>query len=249
MAKKPVVKEGVTPRVTANVPMTIQEQIAKEIANIQTKIAAPSGDRIEIKKNTTIITPDGSEGEELEIVILDFVTSNLYYDRPYNKDVITPPACFAIGPEPTLLIPSNDSPVRQADTCSSCPMNQFGSATTGAGKACKNARLLAVSPADWDGEEPPIWILSVPPASIKHFDSYVSNLAVRNKTIPIGVVTKLTLDSSSEYSSPRFEVVRPLDSNELSSYFQLRESASARLNTQPDVTGYEPPKQAGRIKR
>lgn len=248
MARSPKKTEE---RATSNLPMNIQEQLAKEAAAIQSKIAAPSGDRITSKGNSLIIAPDGSEGTEMEIVVLDFVSCNLYYDRPYNKDVVFPPACFALGPEPTLLIPSKNAPVRQCDTCSGCTFNQFGSAISGAGKACKNTRLLAISPADASSEdgEPPVWILSVPPASIKNFDAYVSNLAIKAKSVPVSVVTRLSLSEDSEYFAPRFDVVRPLTNEELGVFFPLREAAKARLMTEPDVSGYEPPAPRGPVKR
>lgn len=225
-----------------NAPLDIQALIAKEAETIQSKIAAPGGDRIKFNKNGTIVCPDGSEGSELEIVILDFVSTNLFYDRPYDKDTVFPPACFAIGPEPSLLIPSKNSPNRIADTCSACPNNQFGSAMNGKGKACKNSRLVAVSPADAKEGDCPVWILSVPPTGIKGFDAYVSTLALKNKTLPVGVVTSLTLDTSSDYAVPRFSVVRPLSNEELPLFFETRTEALARLMTEPDVSGYEPPK-------
>ena len=39
--------------------------------------------------------------------------------------------------------------------------------------------------------EAPIWILSVPPTSLKAFDSYVHTLSAKHKTVPVGVVTEL----------------------------------------------------------
>lgn len=239
-------KPATPARPTPNVPMNIQAQLEAEAALIKSRIAAPSGDRIRFNGNKSMTAPDGSEGSELECVVLDFVSSNLYYDRPYNKDVVLPPACFAIGPEPSLLIPGKSAPVKQADTCSSCPMNQFGSALTGAGKACKNTRLVAVCPSDSEAGNTPIWILSIPPTSIKSFDAYVSSLATKNRTLPIGVVTRITLDPKSDYAAPRFEVVRPLSAEELPIFFEARAEAFERLTTEPDVSGYEPPKQQPR---
>lgn len=242
MAKaKPATSDA---RPLKNTPMNIQELIAKESEGIASKISAPSGDRIKFLKNGNIVCPDGSEGTELEVVVLDFITANLYYDRPFDKDNVFPPACFALGPEPTLLVPSKNSPARNADTCSACPNNQFGSALNGKGKACKNSRLVAVAPADAKEGDCPIWILSVPPTSIKAFDAYVSGLAIKNKTIPVGVVTSLTLDPNSEYASPRFSVVRPLNNEELPLFFEARPEALARLMAEPDVSGYEAPKAA-----
>lgn len=222
----------------ASLPISYREQMEAEIAEINKRIAAPSGDRIRMNNNQTFRTPDGHEGDTLEVVIVDFMSTNLFYDGPYNRDNVQPPACFAIGPEPSLMVPSTNSPDRQAESCSSCPMNQFGSALTGKGKACKNTRLIAVKALDNDE----VWIMSIPPTSLKSFDSYVSSLATSHKTSPIGVVTQISLDKSVQFSAPRFHVVRPLDDEELGASFAKRDTARARLTAEPDVSNYEAPK-------
>lgn len=235
------------PRPKANLPINHEEQLAKEAAEIAKRIAAPSGDRIRFNANRAFITPDGLEGDTLEVVVVDFISTNLFFDGPYDRDNPSPPGCFALGPEPAMLIPSDNSPNKQSETCSTCPNNQFGSAPNGKGKACKNTRLLALMPASAiaGDEAAPIWIMSVPPTSIKAFDSYVHGLAIKNKTIPIGVITQLTLDPNNTFASPRFDVVRPLQGNELEVFMTRREEANQRLMIEPDVSQYVPPKPAG----
>lgn len=236
-----------TTRAKPNLPINYEEQLAKEASEIAKRIAAPSGDRIRFNANRGFITPDGMEGEVIEAVIVDFVSTNLFYDGPYDRDNPQPPACFAIGAEPSLLVPSNNSPNRQAETCTVCPNNQFGSAPNGKGKACKNTRLLALVPVsalDDPKEEAPIWILSVPPTSLKAFDSYVHGLAAKHKTVPIGVVTQITMDPNSTFAAPRFNVVRPLQAKELSVFMPRRSEANQRLTAEPDVTQYSAPKPA-----
>ena len=238
-----------TPRAKANLPVNYEEQLAKESAEISKRISAPTGDRIRFNMNKAFITPDGMEGEALEVVIVDFVSSNLFYDGPFDRDNPQPPGCFAIGTEPSLLVPSPSSPNKQAETCSSCPNNQFGSANNGKGKACKNTRLLALVPAsalDNPKEEAPIWILSVPPTSMKAFDTYVGTLAAKHRTVPVGVVTSITLDTANSWASPRFNVIRPLKGTELGVFMPRREEANQRLVAEPDVTQYTPPKASGK---
>ncbi len=232
-------------RTTSNLPVNYAEQLAKEAAEISKRIATPSGDRIRMNGNRNFTTPDGNEGEELEVVVVDFMSSNLFYDGAFDRDNPQPPACFAIGTEPSMLVPSPNSPNKQAETCSVCPNNQFGSA--GKGKACKNTRLLAVMPTAMalDGEDPPIWILSVPPTSMKSFDAYVQSLASKHKTIPIGVVTRISLDQTTTFAAPRFSVVKPLEAEQFETYMSRREEASTRLSAEPDVTQYVPPRTAG----
>ena len=188
-----------------NLPINYAEQLAKEAEAIGARIASPSGDRIRFDGNRALIAPDGTEGTELEVVIVEFISSNLFYDGQFDRNNPQPPGCFALGPEPSELVPSPNSPNRQSDNCALCPNNQFGSA--GKGKACKNTRLLAVMPVAMDGETPPVWIMSIPPTSLKSFDGYVKTLSVKHKTVPIGVVTKISLDNSVSFAADRKSVV------------------------------------------
>lgn len=227
-----------------NLPINYQAQFEAEAAAIQKRIAAPAGDRIRFNSNRAFITPDGLEGETLEVVIVDFVSANLYYDGPFDRDNPQPPGCFAIGPEPSTLTPSTNSPNQQSSACATCPNNQFGSAPNGKGKACKNTRLIAVIPAsalDDENGEAPLWIMSVPPTSLKAFDTYVHSLANRLRTVPVGVITQITLDPGNTFASPRFTVVRPLDPKEVGTFISRREEAQKRLSDEPDVSQYQAP--------
>lgn len=227
---------------TENLPINYAERMRAEADAIAKRIAAPSGDRIKMTSRE-FTTPDGTTGSVLDVVIVDFISANLWYEELYNPDDPQPPGCFAIGMEPSLLVPSPNSPNRQAESCAICPMNQFGTAITGRGKACKNTRQLALLPADAaelvDEEEPPIWLLSVPPTSLKYFDSYVQVLAAKRKVSPIGVQTQIYLDENSDYAAPRFKAVRPLNNKEVCFYMDRRDEAMKRLLTEPDVTQYQ----------
>lgn len=236
------------PRATPNLPINYEEQLSKEAAEITKRIAAPSGDRIRFNANRSLITPDGMEGTELEVVIVDFISTNMFYEGDFDRDNPQPPGCFALGAEPAMLVPSPNSPAKQATTCTACPNNQFGSARNGKGKACKNTRLIAVMPAH-AGDDPanaPVWIMSIPPASIKAFDSYVHSLAVKQRTTPVGVVTSITLDPDVTFAAPRFTVVRPLAGKEIGTFMARREEANQRLYVEPDTTQYAAAPKTGR---
>jgi hypothetical protein len=223
-----------------NLPINFREELEKQSQAIQSKIAQPSGDRVRMIPGRGFALPNGQEGEEIEVAIIDFVSANLYYESGFDRDNPQPPGCFAVGPEPSLLTPVDESPDKQSDTCAACPNNQFGSA--GKGKACKNTRLLAVTPISDEGYEgdAPIWILSVPPTSIKAFDAYVFKLSTKQKTLPIGLVTRISLNDTVTYVAPLFEAVRPLDDQELANVFPLREEAMTRLMAVPDFSGFDP---------
>jgi len=222
-------------RQTSNLPIDISAHLAAEAEAISARIAAPSGDRIQLKGNSRIITPDGIEGPEIEVVIIDFVSTNLFYPDAYDPDSPQQPSCFAIGKEPSTLTPSTNSDNQEAATCSACPNNQFGSADNGKGKACKNTRLLAVADVN-AGEDADIWVLAVSPSSLKTFDAYVKKLSSKHGTVPIAALTRIGLSQAVDYASPTFTLERMLDTQEVETFFQRREEAMQRLLTEPDTS-------------
>lgn len=224
------------------VPAALREQLRAESDEVAKRIQAPGGDLIKLTKDKHFKLPDGTKHPgPLSIVILDFVSTNKFFDRPYKEGEVTPPACFAIGLEPTSLIPSKNSPDKQAATCKDCPNNQFGS--KGDGKACGNHRLLAVVAGTGDdGADPeaPLYMLQVSPTGVKAFDGYVSTIRGQYQVPPIGVVTDIYFDPSSEYQSLRFG--NPQPNVNLEMHFGRRTAARARLMTEPDVSAYTPAK-------
>ena len=167
--------------------VSIQEQLKAQVAAMAGKIAPPSGINIRITQDKKFQLPDGSKVEgPLDLVIVDFVSRNTFYEGTYDPNNITPPACFAIHPEPKQMAPSENSPIKQSDDCASCPMNQFGS--SGKGKACKNGRMLAVLPPDADADTP-LWLLQVSPTALKGFDGFVGSVARTFQMPPIAVIS------------------------------------------------------------
>lgn len=212
--------------------VSIQEQLKAQAAAAANKIGAPTGNSIRYSKGKFIL-PDGTEAETIDVVIVDFVSKNLYYEGSYDKDNIVPPNCFSIHPEPKGMVPSANSPDRQCDDCGSCPMNAFGS--SGAGKACKNTRLLAVLPPDAEADTP-LWTLSVPPTAIKGFDGYVGSVLRTFQMPPVAVVTTVSLDPNEDYFKPLFSDPRPNDALEV--HFARQEEAKEALMAEPDVSTF-----------
>lgn len=230
-------------RETSQLPMSIQERLQQQAAAMVDKIQLGGAGRIRMS-NRGFTTPDNLEGDSLQVVVIDFVAMNQYYDTGYQRDNPNPPACFSISDNPAQMIPSENSPAKQADNCTTCPMNQFGS--NGKGKACGNRKLLAVAPisqlSDPSNQSPDVWLLSLPPTSIRVFDRYVSDLASKFSTPPIGVVTEITLDTDKTWAAPLFKMVRPGTEEEITKAFDLSEVARGSLFKEPDVSNYTPPR-------
>lgn len=225
---------------TAGAVVAIQEQLRQEAAGIQNRLGAPGGDVIQVTQDKHFKMPDGTKHPgPLTAVIVDFVSGNFFYEGMFDPNNITPPACFALGVSPTTLSPSDNSPVKQASECASCPMNQFGS--DGKGKACKNTRLIALLPVDAD-DDTPLQILKVSPTAIKAFDAYIASVARATGMPPIGVTTDIYFDDKVSYASLRFG--NPQQNVGLEAMIGRREEARKRLLTEPDTSAYDAPVKA-----
>lgn len=213
--------------------------IEAQMAEMAKRLSAPSGDKVRFKGSSSMTLPDNTDTERLTCVILDFCTHNLFYEGRFNRDNIQPPTCYSIGYEPALMQPAAGAPVQQFDSCDRCPKNQFGS--DGNGKACKNTRVLAVSPiaTDGDSDVPPVWLVSVPPSATRDFDKYIRELQTKHLTIPAACVTSITLDGTKTYAYPQFHFVRHLEGEEFQVFYGLKNEASQRIFVEPDTSKHK----------
>jgi hypothetical protein len=223
---------------------SVSEEARKVIEGLKDTVGTPGGDAILVGQDKQFKLPDGSKHPgPLRLVIVDFVTGRYFYDRVFDPKSPCPPACFAISQKPTNMVPVKDSPVKQSDACTSCPMNEFGS--DGAGKACKEMRVLAVIPEDADVDTT-VSILKVSPTALKAFDSYVISVGAHLNKAPFQVVTEVTFDPKLDYPSLRFGNPTPAPDDLVAVAYALRDSAKARLMAMPDFSQYTPPAKAGR---
>lgn len=141
---------------------TWEAELAKS-AVIAAKAESKTVDRpfISFGNGTMSLQGAAFPGNAAAMIVLDSITANLYYGGVYDSSNPVPPECFAFGrtnDEGELegidtwdgrkeLAPHKSCAERQHTECASCPMNQFGSAQTGKGKACQNTRRVAVCPA------------------------------------------------------------------------------------------------------
>lgn len=216
--------------------VSIKDQIAAQVAALGDRIAPPSGNKIKLSPGAMTL-PNGTKTPgPLEAVIVDFVAKNQYFPGAYDKDNIVPPVCFAIGAVPSKMVPSPNAPEPQAKSCSECPMNAFGSAPNGKGKACKNERLMALLPPDAEPDAP-LWTLSAGPTSVKSFDSFVAGVARTFQTIPAGVIATISM-GDGDYASTVYGDPQP--NPELEAHFARQGEAQELLAVEPDLSGYVP---------
>lgn len=142
-------------------------------------------------------------GNQIACVILHGVYENLYYADKFDADSKTPPTCFAFWDDthddemqPHPDVDKEDCFERQSDVCDGCPMNEWGSADVGKGKACGNRRRLALIPAGsyktlgknkglelemFDEEKPfkeaAIAFMKLPVTSVKAYSAFVREIS------------------------------------------------------------------------
>lgn len=179
-------------------------------------------------------------GNQMAVIVLADIMENSYYDGPFDPSTPASPKCFAFGHDESEMEPheavDNDPYFeRQAEACNGCPMNEWGSADTGKGKACKNVMRLAVIPAGqykskgtgrnvtydlelYDEEahfaKADVAFLKLPVMSVKNYAKYVKQLAGDLRRPPHGVITNIYIepDPKSQYKL-MFELVDTVDND------------------------------------
>ncbi len=231
MATKPKTTAVAIKKSTAVVD--IQATLKANREALDGRTASSTGNQI--KTNGKMLTfPDGRKAPTADLVIVDFVSRNEFYDRDYDRDAIVPPACFSIGTVIKDMIPSDNSPVKQADVCKECPMNEFGS--KGKGKACSNCYLLAVLPPDAD-ESTPVYTLKVSPTGRKSFESFIAGLKSMQSS-PIENIVTVSFSDAVDYPQLSFDEVVP-NGNIVEHIGRMKE-AKAILAQEPDTSSYTP---------
>ena len=170
-----------------------------------------SFDKIKIPSaGSTVFEVPGEEDDtdtvkEFSAVILHHHTLNCYYKTKYTGGN-NPPDCGSFDG-----ITGEGDP---GGVCKTCPLNQFGSAEEGNGKACKNRRRIYVLR---EGEVFPL-LLSLPTGSLKEFTKYIKKLLSKGRRANMAVtrfsLKKATSSGGVVYSQAQFIVDRILTAEE-----------------------------------
>ncbi|MHB8890333.1 MAG: hypothetical protein ACYC46_16100 [Acidobacteriaceae bacterium] len=137
--------------------------------------------------------------------------SKAFYAKAWQPGDAEAPDCSSSDG----VMPDAGVPAQQAASCAGCPMNQWGSKLTPAGKqikACSDTKKLAIVAASAiDGE---LYLLSVPAASLKPLAQYINMLSQRGVAAHM-VETSISFDTTADYPRLLFNVARFLTQEEM----------------------------------
>lgn len=123
-----------------------RERAAQSVAKSKealAKLPQASGNFISFR-NGQITLGGNPLDNPLPVIILAHGYERVYYSRPYQPDAISAPDCYSFDGD----TPHEQSQVPQADRCAQCRFNEFGSASNGKGKGCKEGARFAMIHAD-----------------------------------------------------------------------------------------------------
>jgi hypothetical protein len=197
------------------------EELAKQ-ADVSAAMEANAGGGqfFSLKAGVLIWQDAPMPDNQMAVVIVDHIFENVFYEGRYDADNPQGPVCFAFGRDDAKLTPhqlvvdAGNAQYGAAKLCAGCPQNEFGTAETGRGKACKNTRRLALLPAGnfakgqfklIEDEEhylsTRIGYLKLPITSVKGFAGFVKQVAGTLRRPPHGIVAKVKVvpDPKSQF--------------------------------------------------
>ena len=182
-----------------------------------------SGKRISIKGGVFRMIVDGKEIAQNEdrampivIVAANPHVSRSYYADTYVEGQVLAPSCWSndgVSPDSKVSEP-------QSGKCATCAQNIAGSATQGAGRACRYSQRLAVTlENDLKGD---VYQLTLPAQSIfgnvengkMPLQAYAKFLGSHGLPIT-AVVTEMRFDTASATPKLTFKALRPLEADEM----------------------------------
>src|SRR3972149_2288137 len=136
---------------------------------------------------------DQAIGVYLDCVVFDINDhlSKVYYSKPYdpNSQTFEPPECWSDNG----IAPSRQAAKPQSPSCATCQLNEWGSATSkvsGKGiKACSDQQKAAIYVPGF----PHIFLLRIPPNSLKNFRSYAERFNGQQFDMDL-MVTRLSFE-------------------------------------------------------
>jgi hypothetical protein len=176
--------------------------------------------------------PENPDTEkEIIGVIVDHHPVNAYWADKY-AGANNPPDCSSMDGKVGMDQDGNRKP------CNSCPMNEWGTAEEGRGKACKNMHRVYILR---EGEMLPL-LLTLPPTSLKNLSDYLGLRVITKGLRSYGAITKVSLKKAQNagginYSQAVFALagkLSPEQTKAMAEYSQGIRTITRQLAIQAD---------------
>lgn len=222
----------------------LEKRYAGDVEDASARLNKPVGNTIGIR-NSKFSYKGDVIGRSMVSIIVDFVHAQTWYANAFDPENPEPPSCHALSVKGDEMAPFAESPDKQSDWCDGCPLDAWESADVGRGKACSQQYKLAVLAAgpgeSLDSAE--LAILTVPPTSLKNFDTYVKHLKNSFKVPPHAALTRFAFDEEEEHPVLTFEDEKLITNlADADSVEARRKEARELLMTPPDFTQNADPK-------
>ena len=185
------------------------DELADDMDGIQMsfpRIKIPAGGTIQFE-----IPTDDPENPDytktLEGVILYHHPNYVYWAEGSEYDENSTPLCTSVDGKVGIGEPGG--------ICSTCALNEYGTAAEGRGKACKNMRMLYLL---CNGEYMP-YQLALPPTSLKPFNDFVNQAFMLRRRASYGSVVQISLkkvsNGTNDYSVAVFRRILDFEGEKL----------------------------------
>jgi hypothetical protein len=237
---------------TGTAVATWDEELAAEAAAAEAQEASAGGAQfISLRGGILSYGGNAMNNNEMAVIIIASRLENVFYEGNFDPDTPQAPTCYAFGkdekdmaPHPNVFEASN----QQHDTCAGCEMNEWGSADTGRGKACRNSRRIVIIPGGAFNQNgqflPPDEgvianaqeaFMRLPVTSVKAYANYikgVANGALGRKLPPYAVFTKIkvTPDASTQFKV-NFTALGEVPNDLIGAIRSRRDAAEAIIET------------------
>lgn len=205
------------------------------------RIKIPSGGTIQFE-----IPTDDPENPDytktLTGVILYHHPNYVYWAEGSEYDENATPLCTSVDGKVGIGDPGG--------ICSTCALNEYGTASEGRGKACKNMRMLYLL---CNGEYMP-YQLALPPTSLKPFKDFINQAFLLRRRASYGSIIQISLkkvsNGSNDYSVAVFRRILDFEGEKLAQVrayadsfkqqmkFTLQQRAAANEANHEDICEY-----------
>lgn len=195
-----------------------QEELAEDMDGMQMsfqRVKIPAGGMIQFELPSD--DPENPDyAKTLVGVILFNHSNNAYWPEGSEYDENTSPLCSSVDGKTGIGEPGG--------LCATCALNQYGTAPEGAGKACKNMRILYLLRS---GDYMPLQV-TLPPTSLRPFKDFLNQSFMLRRRATYGSVVQIGLkkmnNGSNDYSVATFRRLYDFEGEELA---QIRAYANS----------------------